>query len=144
MYKTKMYKTIYKTKMYKTQLYSLGVTTVLALALLNCSLAIAAPILENYALENSAETIANGQKLAFDTLKGNCLACHQIEGGESPGDIGPPLINMKIRYPDLAKLRAQIWDATVMNPETSMPPFGRHNILTDQEIDQIVAFIWTK
>jgi sulfur-oxidizing protein SoxX len=139
MYKTKMYKTIYKTKMYKTQLYSLGVTTVLALALLGCSLAIAAPI-----LENSAETIANGQKLAFDTLKGNCLACHQIEGGESPGDIGPPLINMKIRYPDLAKLRAQIWDATVMNPETSMPPFGRHNILTDQEIDQIIAFIWTK
>ena len=34
---------------------------------------------------------AEGQKLAFDRGKGNCLTCHQIKGGDLPGTIGPPL-----------------------------------------------------
>jgi sulfur-oxidizing protein SoxX len=49
---------------------------------------------------------------------------------------------MSARYPDKAKLRAQIFDATVANPNTSMPPFGRHKILTEQEIDKITDFIY--
>ncbi|OYV78383.1 MAG: sulfur oxidation c-type cytochrome SoxX [Chromatiales bacterium 21-64-14] len=85
--------------------------------------------------------IAAGKKLAFDRQKGNCLACHVIAGGEYPGNIGPPLVNMKQRYPDIAKLRAQIWDATVNHPTTVMPPFGRNKILTGKEIDEVAAFI---
>ncbi|MDH5436681.1 MAG: sulfur oxidation c-type cytochrome SoxX, partial [Gammaproteobacteria bacterium] len=38
---------------------------------------------------------------------------------------------------------AQIWDATVKNSESVMPPFGRHEILTEKEIDQVVEFINT-
>lgn len=86
-------------------------------------------------------TLADGKKIAFDRAKGNCLACHQIEGGELPGNIGPPLIAMKARFPDKAKLRAQIWDATKANPNTIMPPFGRHEILTEGELDKVVEFI---
>ena len=82
-----------------------------------------------------------GQKVAFTRSKGNCLACHMIPGGESPGTIAPPLVGMQARFPDKAKLRAQIWDATVANPESSMPPFGRHGILSEEEIDQLVEFI---
>jgi sulfur-oxidizing protein SoxX len=82
--------------------------------------------------------------LAVDRAKGNCLACHHIDGGEAPGTIGPPLIAMSVRYADKDKLRAQIWDATVANPESAMPPFGSHQILSDEEIDQLVEFIWTK
>ena len=86
-------------------------------------------------------TIAEGKKLAFNRKMGNCLACHAIAGGSLPGDIGPPLIAMKARFPDKAKLRAQIWDSTAINPNSIMPPFGRHNILSDKDIDKIADFI---
>ena len=85
--------------------------------------------------------IAEGKKIAFDRVKGNCLACHMIEGGELPGNIGPPLVAMKARFPDKAKLRAQIWDSTRSNANSIMPPFGRHEILTEGEIDKVVEFI---
>jgi len=89
----------------------------------------------------TASEIAAGKELAFNRKKGNCLACHAIEGGSLPGNIGPPLIAMEARFPDVKVLRAQIWDATKNNPNTIMPPFGRHNMLSDAEIDKIVTFI---
>ena len=42
---------------------------------------------------------AEGQKLAFDRSKGNCLTCHDIKGGNLPGTIGPELIDIKSKYP---------------------------------------------
>lgn len=90
---------------------------------------------------NSA--LEEGKKLAFSRKKGNCLACHMIEGGTSPGNVGPPLIAMKARYPDRAKLRAQIWDASQANPDTAMVLFGRYQVLTEKEIDKVVDFIWS-
>lgn len=91
-----------------------------------------------------AEEQTDGRSLSFDRKMGNCLACHAIPGEpkiESPGDVGPPLVNIKERYPDRAKLRAQIWDATVANPDSVMPPFGRNKILTEQEIDLVTDYI---
>jgi len=90
-----------------------------------------------------ASVVEQGKQIAFDRKKGNCLACHQIEGGALPGNIGPPLVAMKARFPDKAKLRAQIWDSTKNNPNSMMPPFGRHEILTEGEIDKVVEFIYT-
>jgi sulfur-oxidizing protein SoxX len=87
---------------------------------------------------------ADGRSLAFDRNKGNCLACHALPNepkAESPGNIGPPLMNMKERYPDRAKLRARIWDESVFNPDTVMPPFGRNKVLTEQEIDLVTDYI---
>jgi sulfur-oxidizing protein SoxX len=66
-----------------------------------------------------------------------------IEGGDLAGNIGPPLLAMQQRFPDRTQLRAQIWDSTVKNPQTMMPPFGRHRILTEDEIDKIVDFLYT-
>lgn len=91
----------------------------------------------------AADRIEQGKTLAFERSKGNCLACHQIEGGELTGNFGPPLLMMKVRFPDRDVLRAQIWDAGVKLPTTRMPPFGRHRILTEEEIDLIVDFILT-
>ena len=85
--------------------------------------------------------LAEGKKIAFDRKKGNCLACHMIEGGTLPGNIGPPLIAMKARFPDKAKLRAQIYDATQINPNTIMIPFGPHAVLSDSEIDKVTSYI---
>ena len=89
----------------------------------------------------SADAIEDGKKVAFDRKKGNCLACHAMADGDMPGNIGPPLVAMKARFPDKAKLRAQIWDATAKNPNSMMPPFGKHKILSESEIDQIVEFV---
>ena len=94
------------------------------------------------AAEESASVVDQGREAAFDRQKGNCLACHQIEGGDLAGNIGPPLIAMQQRFPDKGRLRAQIWDPTLSNPATIMPPFGLHGILTEQEIDQITEFVY--
>jgi sulfur-oxidizing protein SoxX len=86
---------------------------------------------------------AEGQKLAFDRGKGNCLTCHEIEGGDFPGTIGPPLKDIKSKYPDRSELVAILTDETKRNPQTVMPPFGRNRILTDREINAIVDFLQT-
>ena len=92
-------------------------------------------------LAADATVIAEGKKLAFNKKKGNCLACHQIEGGKLPGNIGPPLLAMKSRFPDKSLLRAQIFDARINNSNTIMPPFGSHEIVSETELDKIVEFI---
>lgn len=97
-----------------------------------------------YAEEKKAmSAVEKGKEVAFDRAKGNCLACHVIAGGQSPGNIGPPLIAMKERFPDKAKLRTQVYDATAANPHSMMPPFGKHGALSDEEIDNIVEFLYT-
>ncbi len=86
-----------------------------------------------------------GKDIAFNRTKGNCLACHgmpTVPDAESTGLYGPPLIAMSARYPDKAKLRAQIWDATALNPASTMIPFGKHGVLTEQEIDKVTDFVY--
>jgi len=86
-----------------------------------------------------------GKDLAFDRKKGNCLACHGMPtqpDAESAGLYGPPLIAMSARFPDKAKLRAQIWDATAINPSSTMIPFGKHGVLSEKEIDKITDFVY--
>jgi sulfur-oxidizing protein SoxX len=87
--------------------------------------------------------VAEGQALAFDRGKGNCLTCHDIKGGDLPGTIGPALKDIKSKYPDRNDLVAIVNDETKRNPQTVMPPFGRNHILTDQEISAIVDFLQT-
>jgi sulfur-oxidizing protein SoxX len=86
---------------------------------------------------------ADGQKIAFDRGKGNCLTCHDIKGGDLPGTIGPALKDMKSKYPDRNELVAILTDETKRNPQTMMPPFGRNRILTNEEINAIVDFLQT-
>ena len=88
------------------------------------------------------DAAVQGGCIAIDRKKGNCFVCHEIAGIGS-GNIAPPLVAMKARFPDKAKLRAQVWDATAMNPRSSMPPFGRHGILKEDEIDKVVEFLLT-
>jgi sulfur-oxidizing protein SoxX len=85
-----------------------------------------------------------GQTLAFDRSKGNCLTCHVIAGGDAPGNLGPSLSDMKKRYPDRMALHAIIYDETKRNPQTVMPPFGRNLILTDQDIESVIDFLYTR
>ena len=86
---------------------------------------------------------AEGQKLAFDRSKGNCLTCHVIKGGDLPGTIGPELKDIKSKYPNRDDLVAILTDETRRNPQTVMPPFGRNRILSEKEIDAVVDFLQT-
>lgn len=115
--------------------------------------AISAMMLSGNALAQATATPAaaapakeeTGKQIAFNNRKGNCLACHgmpTVPDAESTGLYGPPLIAMSARFPDKAKLRAQIWDATAFNPSTSMIPFGKHGVLTEAEIDKVTDFVY--
>lgn len=85
-----------------------------------------------------------GKDIAYNRSKGNCLACHgfpNLPDAEQTGNSGPPLIAMQARFPDRAVLRAKIWDATASSPTTFMPPFGKHQALSEEEIDKVVDFV---
>jgi L-cysteine S-thiosulfotransferase len=90
-----------------------------------------------------AQSAAAGQALAFDRAKGNCLACHTMKGGDVPSNVGPELSDMKMRFPDRSTLYAIINDEEQRNPQTVMPPFGKNLILTRQEINEIIDFLYT-
>lgn len=90
-----------------------------------------------------ADLVSKGKKVSFTRKLGNCLACHMMGDGVSPGNIGPPLVAMKARFPDKRALRDRIWDATAINPDSRMPPFGKNRILTEDEIDAVLAYLYT-
>jgi L-cysteine S-thiosulfotransferase len=105
-------------------------------ALAAAVLALSAP------LAQAQSGAAEGQKIAFDRGKGNCLTCHDIKGGDLPGTIGPQLKDLKTKY-NRNELIAIVTDETKRNPQTVMPPFGRNRILTEQEINAVVDFLQT-
>jgi sulfur-oxidizing protein SoxX len=108
--------------------------------------AIAALALSLAALPASAQlqsAASEGQKIALDRGKANCLSCHEIKGGELAGSIGPALKDIKSKYPDRNDLIAIVTDETKRNPQTVMPPFGRNHVLTEQEINAVVDFLQT-
>ena len=115
------------------------ISTAVSIAALTTCLGLAAPIT---AIAADAG-VTQGKELAFNKKKGNCLACHDIAGGKLPGNIGPPLVAMKARFPDFNKLKAQIADARTNNPKTIMIPFGPHEVLSAKEIDLITKFVHT-
>lgn len=111
---------------------------------------IAASLMLNISVVNAAEEkkltpIEEGKKIAFDRVKGNCLACHMIADGTAPGEIGPPLMAMQARFPDKQKLFDKIWGKPGVEavPESQMLPFGRNKALTDDEISKIVEYLYT-
>jgi len=115
------------------------IKTASAVALLGC-FGLITPLTVSAA--DDADVTA-GKELAFDRKKGNCLACHQIAGGDLAGNIGPPLVAMKARFTDFEKLKSQIADARKNNPNTIMPPFGPHSILSSGDIDKVAKYIHT-
>lgn len=92
----------------------------------------------------AASTISVGKEIVFERTKGNCLACHAfptVPDAEQTGNSGPPIIAMQARFPDKSSLRAIIRDATVSNSTSFMPPFGKHQVLSEEEIDKVVDFV---
>jgi L-cysteine S-thiosulfotransferase len=86
----------------------------------------------------------NGREVFINERKGNCVACHKTPndpGITSQSNIGPALQAVKAKFPDSAKLRAAIADYATIKPNTIMPPYGKHRILTPEEIDALVVYL---
>ena len=93
----------------------------------------------------AASAALDGRAIAQGQERGNCLACHRMPADPlavTDATLGPILQAVRKRYPDRLQLRAQIWDPAVRNPETLMPRYGRHRILTDAEIDAVTDYVF--
>jgi len=77
-------------------------------------------------------------------IQQHCEQCHQIKGLNNFGNIGPSLLDLKARYSDRKEVAAIIFDEAKRNPQTVMMPFGRNLILTNQEIDEIVGYLYAQ
>ncbi|EED32281.1 sulfur oxidation protein SoxX [gamma proteobacterium NOR5-3] len=88
-----------------------------------------------------SDSIAEGREIAADRNRGNCYSCHMADGAQMTGNGGPPLMQMQMRFPDREVLKAQIADPRVRNPNTVMPPYGAHGILTARELELVVDYI---
>lgn len=76
--------------------------------------------------------------------KGHCIACHQVPEGAGPrtrADLGPALTGERMRALGRARIREIIEDPTRANPDTVMPPYGRHRILEPAEIQRLVEYL---
>ncbi len=86
-----------------------------------------------------------GRELFERADKGNCLACHQVPEGSGPAvraDVGPRLDAARLKGWDRARLRELLDDPMRANPDTVMPPYGRHRNLEPREIDRLVEYLY--
>lgn len=93
--------------------------------------------------EGELGDIERGKTLSFSVMHGNCLACHEINGGEQPGTIGPSLLDYGSRGLPYEYTYQRIFDTRLYNPIAHMPLFGTNEVLTDQEIRDIMAFLYS-
>jgi sulfur-oxidizing protein SoxX len=109
-----------------------------------------ASILVSFITAASAQSMpTDGRALFIDERKGNCSACHKTPTDatlKSASNIGSPLESIKQKYAtpaDRMRLRNAVWDSSKTLPNTIMPPYGKHRILTDVEIDAILTYLET-
>ena len=77
---------------------------------------------------------------------GNCYACHQLSKAElSYGTIGPSLYNFgKLRgfTPEMQKYAyGKVYNPQAFSACSNMPRFGAHGILTEKQIQDVVALL---
>ena len=87
---------------------------------------------------------ASALELFVQRDKGHCIACHQLPAGAGPAtrsDLGPALEGARMRALGKPALREAIADPTKANPDTVMPPYGKHHLLDAAEIDRLVEFL---
>jgi L-cysteine S-thiosulfotransferase len=85
-----------------------------------------------------------------DTFRGgNCYACHQLSRAEvSHGTLGPSLLEYgKLREfkADEAKLAfTKVYNAQAVFACSTMPRFGHNGFLTEQQIKDVVAYLFDR
>lgn len=83
---------------------------------------------------------ARGHALALSPQRG-CVICHEIQGEEWSGSIGPPLLRYGKNHSSEAELYQRIYDVRINSPYVAMPAFGTMDILSDQDIRDVIAYL---
>jgi sulfur-oxidizing protein SoxX len=102
----------------------------------------AAIITPSIAMAVDADLAAKGKSIAENRKKGNCFTCHSYEGAHLAGNIGPALNGVSKRL-SREQIYNQIWDATKANPNTTMPPFGKNEVLSKDEVNAVTEWVLT-
>lgn len=95
----------------------------------------------------ATDRAVEGWCLMINPGKGNCLACHYVSISGQPerfapsGNIGPILENISEKYPSQSELIELLNDPDALFPDTIKPPYGKHRILTEREIEAVVVFL---
>jgi sulfur oxidation c-type cytochrome SoxX len=84
---------------------------------------------------------ARGREIAMSPARGNCVTCHRLPGDDWPGTVGNSLLQYKKYEYTAERIYQQIYDPRVFNPTSVMPPYGSHNLLKEQEIRDLVAYL---
>ena len=95
------------------------------------------------AQQADAARVDAGRAIALDRGKGNCLACHASVDSDVASSVGPELSVMRERFQKRADLVAIVTNEQSRNPQTVMPPFGANRILTPDEIEKIVDYLYS-
>ena len=102
----------------------------------------AAALAPTAAMAVDTELAAEGKKIATNRKKGNCFTCHDYKGAHLAGNIGPALNGVSKRK-SRKEIYDQIWDATKANPNSSMPPFGKYEVLSKKEVNALTEWVLT-
>ena len=84
-----------------------------------------------------------GKKIATDVRWGNCVACHVLPD-QPGGSVGPSLADYAQRNLSLDYTYQRIWDNRLFSPSAHMPIYGTNSVLTEEEIRDIMAYIYQK
>lgn len=85
-----------------------------------------------------------GKQLVADRKRGgSCFACHAFPGADLPGNVGPNLSTIGAASRTDEYLFNYVYDSRNLNPNAVMPPWGAHEIFSEAEIMDIVAYLKT-
>ena len=88
---------------------------------------------------------AKGRALFLDRTKGPCTGCHLVPGDDvwPAGSVGPDQSTIGDRRLPDQYLYQIVWDARVVFPNSSMPPWGTTAIVSSEEVVHLVAYLQT-
>ena len=101
--------------------------------------------------ERGQEVANNGKGLQYsdnpeEANGGNCYACHQLDPAEvAYGNLGPSLTNYGARDQSDVMLQytwTKLWNTHAYNVCSHMPRFGAQGILTEQQLKDVMAFLF--
>lgn len=111
----------------------------------NTAKEILSPITPKQSIETPIQGNAEkGKKLVANRSQGStCLACHLLPDEHLMGNVGVNLTEIGTWEEDEERMFNYIYDPRSYKPNTVMPPWGAHQLLSRDEIKDIVAYLKT-
>ncbi len=106
-------------------------------------------------LTGSPGSASSGDLIFTERERGHCVLCHKVASNDAPfqGNVGPDLSAIGARL-TAGQIRLRIVDASLVNPDTVMPPYYRTSglnqvatehagapVLKAEEIEDLIAYL---